>query len=183
MNRTQKYTAAGIAAVVILAIIAMVALTPNLHTQTPVSTAPPTSGGTGNGGNGTSGATGGAGNSTAPTCNVTGDDHEWDGHNETDGNWSGNRTWDDGNRTNETEDHDWGACNATAGDHDGNGDQASDGHHGHGEDDLVGMAIQGALALAPVLTGGFTAVSSAAALLSGFLVRPFAGPVLSGVFL
>ncbi len=178
MNRTRKYEAAAIGVAVILAIIAMVAFTPNLHTQTPVSTAPPASGGTNTGGGSTSGTGTGAGNGTATTCNVTGDDHAWD--NETDGNWNGTHGWDDANPTNGTGDHGSEACNATAGDHDGMGDQASDGHHGHGEDDLVVGAMQDALSLVPALSVGLAAAWNALVSVTGTFVHGLVGLVSSG---
>lgn len=68
MNRTRKIAAAGVATAVALVMIAMVLVPPTLHTQTPVSTVPPTNGGTNTGspdtGNGTANCTVSSGNQT-----------------------------------------------------------------------------------------------------------------------
>ena len=162
----------------ILAIIAMVAFTPNLHTQTPVSNVPPASGGTNTGNGSTSGTGTSTGNGTASNCTVTGDDHEWADGNETDGNAT--HAWDGATPANGTEDHDWGECNATAGDHDWMGDRMSDGHHGHGEDNLVGAAIEDALSLVPLLSVGLSAAWNGFASATGTLVHAFVGLVSSG---
>lgn len=184
MNRTRKIVAAGIGTAVILAVVVIMLLTPPLHTQTPVSTGPPSNGGPGNGGNGGSGAGAGsgAGNNTASNCTASGDDHEWDDHD--DGNVSETvyHPLDDGNWTNETGDHDWGECNATGVDHDSQGDQASDGHHGAGEDQGLGeMLTEDALAFAPIVSTALSAASTGLASLGGFLAEPIAGNVLSVV--
>ncbi len=164
----------------ILAIIAMVAFTPTLHTQTPVSTVPPASGGTNTGNGSTSGTGTSAGNGTASNCNVTGDDHEWDDQNESSGNGNGTHAWDGATPANGTEDHDWGECNATAGDHDGMGDRMSDGHHGHGEDDVLGAALEDAQSLVPLLSIGVSVTWNAFASVTGTLAYAFAGALSSG---
>ena len=190
MNRTRKIVAAGIGTAVILAVVVIMLLTPPLHTQTPVSTGPPSNGGPGNGGNGGSGAgpgsgTGsGAGNNTASNCTASGDDHEWDDHDEGNVSETVYHPLDDGNWTNETDDHDWGECNATGVDHDSQGDQASDGHHGAGEDQGLGeMLTEDALAFAPILSTALSTVSTHLASLSGFLVELVSGSVTSIVAL
>jgi hypothetical protein len=173
MNRTRKIVAAGIGAAVIVVILAMVLMAPNLHTQTPVSTTPPSNGGTGGGGSGGTGTGSGtgSGNGTLANCNVTRDDQESGDQNVTDSSVMAVHSLDDGNQTNETGDHDWGECNATAGDHDSMGDQESEAHRAaaadHGLADELSADV---VALVPMLAGAMVASWNALATVSRALV-------------
>lgn len=117
MNRTRKIVAAGLATAVAVVLIAMVLMTPNLHTQTPASTTPPANGGTGSG----SGGTTGTGNSTATSCNVTA-----------------------GNETGENGDHDGSTsstCGDPAADHDAMGDKMSSEHRSIAADEHIHFGL------------------------------------------
>jgi hypothetical protein len=174
MNRTRKIVAAGIGAAVIVVILAMVLMVPSLHTQTPVSTAPPTNGGTGGGGSGGTGTGGGSGsgNNTLANCNVTGNEPETGDGNVTDSSVTGVGILD-GNQTNETGTHDGGACGATSGDHDSKGDQESEAHASPNARGLADELSADVLALVPFLGGALAAAGSALASLgrsaAGFL--------------
>ncbi len=176
----------------VLVIIAMILVPPTLHTQTPVSTSPPSNGGTGNGGgadtgtgpgtgNGTGGSTG-AGTSPTPSCNATGDDHAGDGQNESDVIGMAVHTLDDGNRTNGTAGHD-GACDGLSVDHDRQGDRMSNNHHGHEADDLAGNLAQAAMTLGPILTGWVSTAAQGLVAFGGLFFEPLAGLVSSGLAL
>lgn len=176
MNRTRKIVAAGIGAAVIVVILAMVLMVPSLHTQTPVSTAPPSNGGTGSGSSGGTGTGGGSGsgNGTLANCNVTGNDQGSGDQNVTDSSVPAVLSPDNGNQTNETGNHDWGQCSATAGDHDSMGDRESEAHRAaqadHGLADELSADV---IALVPMLAGAMTASWNALATvgraLAGFL--------------
>lgn len=183
MNRTRKIAAAGIGAAVVVVILAMILMVPNLHTQTPASTTPPSNGGTGGGGSGGSGTGPGTGsgtgsgtstgNGTRTYCNVTGDGQGWDdpgdqnGTNTSDGNVSDSALPVvhplDGNQTNETGDHNGGPCGASSGDPDSQGDRESEAHRSanadqHGWADELGADV---LALVPLLAGAWSAAGNA----------------------
>jgi len=151
MNRTRKIAAAAAGAAVILVVLAMVLLNPTLHTQTPVSTAPPTSGGTGNGGSGANG-TSGASNGTSTSC-----------------------TANAGNETGENGDHD-GSAASTCGDppvdHDAMGDKMSSEHRNIAADEHIHSGLEAdAIALASL--GRVWATAAAQTL--GSLGASFAG--------
>lgn len=177
MNRTRKIVAGGIGVAVILAIVALMLYTPNLHTQTPVTTSPPSNGGTNNGGpSGNKTESGpGAGNQTTPSCNETGDDHEWDDRNETDSEGTASHEWNDGNETSDIADHSPDECNATAGDHDWKGDNESNDHNGHGDDGIANLLEQAVFAAVPGVwfwtASVASGVASAFGLVFGFLAE------------
>ncbi len=121
MNRTRKIAAAGVATAVALVLIAMVAVTPNLHTQTPVSMVPPANGGTGAGNNG-------AGNGTS-NCTAS----------------SGNETSENGDHEGSTST----ACTSDPVDHDSMGDQMSSEHRSAAADEHIHSGLEAdAIALA-----------------------------------
>jgi hypothetical protein len=182
MNRTRKIVAGGIGVAVILAIVALMLYTPNLHTQTPVSTSPPSNGGTNNGGNGGNNTKGGpgAGNNTTPSCNETGDDHEWDDRNETNSNETAAHTWDDGNETSEVAVHSLDECNATGGDHDWKGDNESNDHNGHGEDGIANLLEQDVLSVVPGVWYGTASVASAVGATFGLVSGLLTGSASAG---
>ena len=146
MNRTRKIVAAGLAVAVAVVLIAMVLMTPNLHTQTPVSTAPPSNGGTGSG----SGGTTGTGNGTTTGCTVTA-----------------------GNETGENGDHDGGTsstCGDPTVDHDAMGDKMSSEHRSIAADEHIHVGLGAdAIAFAQLaMTWTATAVHGLASLAASF---------------
>ncbi len=156
----------------VLAIVAMVALSPNLHTQTPLSTAPPANGGVNNGGS--SGA--GTANKTAPSCNLTGDDHEWGDQNETDASLLATHALDDGNGTNDTGGHAEDGCTPSSWDPDSVGDRESAAHAAPEADrSLADVLALGTIGLAPALSGWIASASVGLVAGSGLLVEPLLG--------
>lgn len=120
MNRTRKIVAAGVATAVALVLIAMVLVSPTLHTQTPVSTTPPANGGTGTG-------SPDAGNTTG--CSAS----------------SGNQTGENGDHEGSSS----STCTSDPVDHDSTGDAMSSEHRNVAADEHIHSGLEAdAIALA-----------------------------------
>lgn len=183
MNRTRKIVAAGIGTAVILVVIAAMLLIPNLHTQTPTSTAPPsngTPGGGGNGGTGTGTGTGG-GTGSGPGCTLTGANQTWDDDNQTNANGTTIHTSDTDDQANGTGDNDGdGGCPAVNSPQDGggdaHGDQMSGEHRSSTADAHAANELSGdLLALGQMVVSGLAAVGAAALVLVKSNVASLAG--------
>lgn len=168
MNRTRKIVAAGIGTAVILAVIVAMLLIPNLHSQTPAATAPPTNGAPGGGGNGGTGTGTGTGNGTgtSPGCTLTGTNQTWNDGNETASNGTAVHTTDGDESANGTGDNDGdGSCPAvnssqTGGDSHGDlvsGEHRSETAAEHAMNELSGDL----LALGQMIVSGLAALGVA----------------------
>lgn len=162
----------------IVVIIAMVLMSPTLHTQTPTGVTPPTNGGTGGGGGGSgTGTGGGSGNNTVSNCTTAGDDQ-----NDTDQSIAVVHT-SDGNQTSEAGDQDEGACGASGVDHDSTGDAMSHDHNGHGDDGLADAVSADALVLAQNVGTWVLASFAGMVPLAESLAAALAGLASHGAFL
>ncbi len=172
MNRARKLVAAGIGTAVVLAIVAIMLLSPGLRTQTPAATAPPNNGTPGSGGAGNNtgggGTGGGTGNGTVPSCSSTPEANESEGPGGSNATVSTYQLLDD---TNGTGDQNGSHCGGSTGDHDANGDLHSNDHHGQSLEDMLS---QDAIALAPIVSAAATAFWNGVTYVGGLLVQPLA---------